>query len=722
MKHPATLGLSLLLLLAGASIPPQEADTKAIFDQIAKAPVDQVWNAVPKLEKLGRTALPELRTALADERPAVRLASAIVLYKAEIRDAALDGFRELIVKAPAEVRRAAAHASGILVARDLERNPERKQAFEKFLRAQAQESAKGDDRHLEIALWLAYWRQTNSLDSRRTIKGRIFDVTTDPEIKDEAALSLGEMHAFSDEMVRHLRSMSVYPTERGKLALAHLDYYDMRNLLERAEQRGIGDEPPSEYPKEFALLNEVVKKLKENHVTPDKIDIKKLVTNAARGMCADIDPYTAYYDEEMIRELMEDLEGDYGGIGARVAMKRDRAGNSWLTIVEPIFSGPAYSAGIRSGDMIVSIEGESTVNRDLQVLVKRLRGLENTPVKFKVYSRRWRENKDFEIVRKQIQIETTPYQLLPGQIGYINLTTFGPQNTDEVKEAVRDLTGKGMKSLVLDLRGNSGGYLNTAHQIAGLFLNKGQVIVVSKGRDGKVEEEYRAKNDPLTKVPMTVLVDELSASASEILAGALQAHKRAVLVGQKTFGKGSVQKLKNLETSKGAVRVTVARWYLEGDVSVEKEDPTKNGVMPDIEVKAADDELWLVAEADRVAREGGVDKYLSERMEKHRALFEELAEFDGADASRYPDFDAFYGALKTKADKGQVCRIVRAEMRHKVADLRGKAFVCDYQYDRVLQRGIANACKQAGIDHTTVKEYKGIDVKEPVVNTDKPID
>ena len=725
MARSCVLILTALLMLSGASPPVTQdvqGDVDRTFAKVKEAGIDDIWTHVPTLEKFGRTALTQIRKRIDDEDPKVSLVASIVMYRSNFRDPGLDGLKGLIKEGPSEIRRAATHASSILVTRDLDRNRARKERFQKFLREEAKKAVKGPDRKLATALWLAYWRLTRYIEPRRAIKDDIFEKSTDPEVRDDAALALAEMDAFSRPVRHHLRAMSLFPTAKGKLAASYLRLAVLQDLL-AAESLSDQPEKVNEVPEAFKLLQEIYDVLKANHVDPSKVDLEKLVTNAARGMAAGIDPYTAYYDEEMIRRLREeDLEGRYGGIGARVSMRKDRAGVTWLTIVEPIFSGPAYKAGLRSGDMIVSVEGESSANQDLQALVRKLRGKEGTTVKFKVFSRRWRENREFEIVRAQIQLETTPSRMLPGGIGYIRLTTFGERNTREVKAALQDLKDDGMRGLVLDLRGNSGGYLRTSVQIADLFLPRGALVVSSREREGP-PEEYRARRTAQTDVPMVVLVDDMSASASEILAGALQAHKRAVVVGKRTFGKGSVQKLKALESTEGktAVRITVARWYLEGDVSVEKDDPEKNGIEPDLTANLPERDFWLEAEADRLRSHGKIAAYLSKNFESNKKLFGKLADYDDRDPGSYPGFDALYKSLETKADKMQVREVLRDAVRRRVADARGKAFAVDYEEDTVLQQGILKACLQAGVDHKKVKEYKDLSAIRPEqIDPDQP--
>jgi C-terminal peptidase prc len=388
-------------------------------------------------------------------------------------------------------------------------------------------------------------------------------------------------------------------------------------------------------------------------------------------------------------------------------MRKDKAGTAWLTITEPIYSGPAYRNGLRSNDMITEIDGESTANKELDELVRRLRGQAGTTVKFKVMRRGWQKERDYAIVREEIQLETTQYRMLPGQIGYIKLVSFGEQDIDLVEDAIRDLMDQGMKALVFDLRGNTGGYLRTAVKIASYFLDRGQVIVSTRAR-GEEKDKRTADGSKLTDAPLYMLIDDNSASASEILAGALRDHGRAVLIGDKTFGKGSVQDLKYLKTTgeKTAVRVTISKWFLPKGQSVEKDNPKESGIEPDIKTTLPERDLWKEAEFDRLRTLDALDTYIKEQYEKNKELFKRLAENDGNDVSRYPAFDALYDSLKTKASKDEVREVVREYVRRRVQDEIGKPLYFDFQTDVGLQRAILEACKKANVDAKKIKEYE----------------
>ena len=517
------------------------------------------------------------------------------------------------------------------------------------------------------------------------------------EVREEAALVLAEMDRFGDAK-SVLVDLAKEPSERGRSAAAFLKLQDLVKDLRR--------EGASASRYDFKQLEEAIDALKSWYYDESKIVPEKLVEAAVRGACASLDPYTIYMDEAAIKQLKEeDLGGQYGGIGARVAMRKDKAGNAWLTIEEPIFSGAAYRNGLRSNDKIIEIEGESTANKELYELVKRLRGKAGTPVKFKVVRRGWIKERAYEIVREQIRLETTIHRMLPGGIGYIRLTTFGEQDIDLIEKAIKDLPA--MKALVFDLRGNSGGYLRTARKIASYFLEPGKEIVSTRAR-GKEMENLKADGSKLTDVPLVMLVDDGSASASEILAGALQDHKRALLVGERTYGKGSVQDIKFLETTgkKSGVKITISKWYLPSGRTVEKdkEKAIEGGVEPDVKIAPPERDFWRDAEFERLRAGDDVEKYI--KGIDSQELLLKIAESDGGDLSIYPGLDALVESLKTRASKEDVRDLVREQIRKRVQDeILKRPIYVDLQADVQLQRGVLEACRKAGVDAKAVREY-----------------
>lgn len=698
------LAVAVVASISARQDVPQQVEQ--VFAEVAKSDISQAWSFIPKLQSLGRTAQPEIKKGLTHADARVRLVAAIATYQAQERADAVAAMQKLAGEGDSAVRRTTASILSTLARRDSRDIPrDIQQGLIKFFRDEAGKAKAGDDRLLEIALLQAQWRINESIEPRRSLRDIFNASARNPIARNASALALAEMGDMASlEVRRHLRDMAVYPTAEGQMAALQLQISELEDRVADLMQRN----PAAGSKYDFSLLIEAMDKLKESYVDPDKIDAKKLIENAAKGMCAGIDPYTAYYDEKAIEQLRkEDLEGEYGGIGARVSMRKDRAGIGWLTIAEPIFSGPAYRIGLRSGDTITQVNGESTANQDLQLLVSKLRGKVGEKVKIKVYSRRWREEREFELARETVTLETTMASLLPGNIGYVKLTTFGEKHTEEVAAAIKDLTDKGAVSFILDLRDNSGGYLDTSVEIANLFLEKGLIVVESRGR-GQRDETYRTKEAAMTTKPLVVLVDGGSASASEILAGALRDQGRATLVGERTYGKGSVQKLKMLKTTddKTAVRMTIAKWYLPSGKSVHSDVAEENGILPDVVVKNEPPDLWIEVEADHLRLGGKIDAYLREKFPANKELFKKLADYDGGDPAAYPDFDALFTSLETRASKDEVRQILREEARRAVADDRGKSLPCDIEVDRQLQRGILEVCKAAKVAVDDIAEYK----------------
>lgn len=713
-RRPAAFALVVLSAVTGSALllPAQDVQDRVerIFDRIEESRGLGMWEGIRELDQLGPSALPEIRKGLTRADAFVRVAVCKVLYTNEFRDEALGALAKVVEGKNAPAKKAAADMIASLVAADKTLGDRDRGRIRADLEKQAEQS---DDALAQIALHRAVWSLTGNIQPARKVR-EILASTGRKDVKEEAALTLAEMDKFVWAKAT-LAELAKEPSDRGRMARSYLK---VNELTEHINRQLANQAAGTKY--DFRLLEEAIDALKSWYYDEGKVVPEKLVEAATRGAVASLDPYTVYMDEAAIEQLKkEDLGGEYGGIGARVSMQKDKSGRSFLTIVEPIFSGPAYRAGLRSGDTIIEVEGESTMNKELSDLVRRLRGKAGTKVSFKVIRRGWTKEREFSIARERIQLETTTHRMLPGDIGYIKLSTFGEQDIELVEKSVTDM--KGMKALVFDLRGNSGGYLRTAHKLASYFLNRGQLIVSTKGRG--VEQDRRvADGSKLTDVPMVVLVDDMSASASEILAGALQDHKRAVVVGRKTFGKGSVQDMKYLKTTeeKSAVKVTISKWYLPSGRTVEKDKQEEGGVHPDVKAEPPEREFWKEAEFERLLSGDEIDKYVKELLSSQKDLAGQLAESDGGDPARYPKFDALYEALKTKASKEEIRELVRDQLRRGVQDERARPFYFDFQKDHVLQRGILEACKLAKVDPKSIKDYE-IFAKagEPKASTDR---
>ena len=304
-----------------------------------------------------------------------------------------------------------------------------------------------------------------------------------------------------------------------------------------------------------------------------------LLHGAARGMVeAWKDPYTRFVSPSQLKDEEIELEGKYGGLGMYIG---DRDGQ--ILVISPMEDSPAERAGLKPKDQIVKVDNEVVVGWTSDRVVQKLRGEPNTKVT--VWVRREGEDEllDFEITREIIKLHSVRYEMLSDDIGYLKLTQFKHNTADESRNAVRDMLRKGMRALILDLRNNGGGLLDASVKISSMFLRNG-LIVETKGRSERANDKYYAdKNYYQTNIPMTVLINGGSASASEIVAGALNDRGRAKLIGEKSFGKGSVQTLFPLTDGSG-VYVTIARYYTPSGKVIDHV-----GLSPDIEVKGEPD-------------------------------------------------------------------------------------------------------------------------------------
>ncbi|HMK59879.1 MAG TPA: S41 family peptidase [Dissulfurispiraceae bacterium] len=318
---------------------------------------------------------------------------------------------------------------------------------------------------------------------------------------------------------------------------------------------------------------DVLNVIKKNYV--DEVKTKDLVSGAIKGMLASLDPHSGYMTAEAFKEFQVETKGEFGGLGIQISIK-----DGILTVIAPIEDTPAYKAGVKAGDKILKIDGESTKNMNIQDAVTKMRGPKGKPVTLNIFREGWTEPKDIAIVRDIIKIKSVKQKMLKGDIGYVKLTQFQEMTSDDLAKALKDLKGKGMKSIILDLRNDPGGLLNSAVDVAGQFLPAKKLVVYIKGRTGD-KVEYFTEGDEVsyTDLPMVVLVNQGSASASEIVAGALKDWNRAVVVGVQTFGKGSVQTLIPLSDGSG-LRLTTAKYYTPSGVSIQNV-----GITPDIVVK-----------------------------------------------------------------------------------------------------------------------------------------
>jgi carboxyl-terminal processing protease len=326
--------------------------------------------------------------------------------------------------------------------------------------------------------------------------------------------------------------------------------------------------------KDIKTFNEVFDLIKKNYV--DEVEPQALIQGAINGMIKTLDPHSAFMNADMYKELEVETKGRFGGIGIEITLLKDV-----LTVVSPIEDTPAYKAGVKSGDQIIKIDGKSTKDITIMEAVEKMRGPKDTKVTITIMREKMDKPKDFVLTRAIIQIKSVKTKTFEGNIGYIRIASFHERTTDDLRKALKEVTGKlhPMKGLVLDLRNDPGGLLIEAIEVSDMFLKSG-VIVSTRGRTRNMESKVNAKEDgnEIT-CPIVVLVNEGTASAAEIVAGALQDNGRALIAGTQTFGKASVQTIIPLDNG-SALKLTTARYYTPKGRSIQAE-----GIKPDIVIK-----------------------------------------------------------------------------------------------------------------------------------------
>jgi carboxyl-terminal processing protease len=327
----------------------------------------------------------------------------------------------------------------------------------------------------------------------------------------------------------------------------------------------------------FSSVQEVYAKMRNQF--DGKLDTQKLIDGAKKGLVAAAgDPYTVYFTNDEAKQFNDDLQGKFSGIGAEIGNK-----NSNVVVVSTLDDSPARKAGLLTDDIIGKVNDDDTTGWSIDQAVSKIRGDKGTTVKLTIV--RGQDVKEVSIVRDNIVNPSVTSQITDANIGYMRISRFAEDTSGLASKAAADFAAHGVKGVILDLRGDGGGYLTAAQDVAGLWVPAGQEVVQQR-RGDTVEDTLKAQGTaPLKGVPTIVLVDGGSASASEIVSGALQDHKAAQLLGTKTFGKGSVQQLVDLPLG-GQLKVTVAKWYTPNGKNINKQ-----GIVPDIELKPSAEDI-----------------------------------------------------------------------------------------------------------------------------------
>src|SRR5665213_2534147 len=328
--------------------------------------------------------------------------------------------------------------------------------------------------------------------------------------------------------------------------------------------------------RQLNLFGDVFERVRADYV--EKPDDSKLIESAINGMLAGLDPHSSYMDPKSFRDMQVQTRGEFGGLGIEVTME-----DGLIKVVTPIDETPAAKAGILANDIITQLDGEQVQGLTLNQAVEKMRGPVNTKIKLTIMRKGNDKPIEVSITRDVIRVKAVRSQVEGDDVGYIRMTQFNEQTTDGLKKAIADITAKvsndKLKGYILDLRNNPGGLLDQAISVSDAFLEKGE-IVSTRGRNAEETQRFNARPGDLTNhKPVIVLINGGAASASEIVAGALQDHRRVTVVGTRSFGKGSVQTIIPLGSGNGALRLTTARYYTPSGRSIQAK-----GIVPDIEV------------------------------------------------------------------------------------------------------------------------------------------
>ena len=329
------------------------------------------------------------------------------------------------------------------------------------------------------------------------------------------------------------------------------------------------------------LFAEVLEKIQNEYV--EEVDQAEIIDFAINGALQSLDPFSAYMNPKVFEESQSETSGEFGGLGIEVSME-----SGVIKVITPIDDTPASKAGVKAGDYIVKINGEQVQGKTLMEAVNLMRGPEGTSIEITVRRKGLRKAKIFKITREIIEIKSVISKIVDNKVGYLRLRAFNANSSSQLKKEIAKIEkNKKLVGYILDLRNNPGGLLSQAVTISDFFLNDGE-IVSTKGRKKRENRKFFAKKgDKIDGKPLIVLINNGSASASEIVAGALQDQKRAILLGETTFGKGSVQSIIPLK-NRGAIRLTISKYYLPSGKSI-----SEVGVVPDIKVEEEDEEFSI---------------------------------------------------------------------------------------------------------------------------------
>lgn len=551
-----------------------------------------------------------------------------------------------------------------------------------------------------------------------------------PAIRDRAAVALTRL-GHADEVQGRIDALAAQSGELALVARLAREVASDRRVIAQINEGGAKARKRDLVP---AVVSSVVTSYADTTMTfgldEIAVDSPNLVDAAARGMVGSLDDYSQYLTAKEYRKSNEEMQGTYVGIGAHVQKAEyDPA----VRISQPIYDGPAYAAGLRSGDLLWEIElngqRSSLQGMETEEVRNLLVGPKDTTVTVWVRRPGATELVKLTIKRDDVDVNTCEGTMLPGRIGYMRLTRFGGQSQVDMYRTLELLKIQGMKGIILDLRGNGGGYLHVVTQIAALFLKGEPQIALIKGvydryarpeieyARGPVDREGKPIHWPRHDQPMVVLIDGASASGSELLSGCLKDHGRATVIGEKSFGKGVGQAtfpitkpgldLEARDDSGRMLKVTVFNYYILPSMTSVERVAGVGGVVPHIEVHNPSLSTWEYYRSVEIAKAGKLAAWVRQNWAQHRDAWLKLAEFDARDAGQYPGLGDLRKELGSPLSDDRLRMELRREIRAVAADERRRPYIQSFEDDYVLQRGLVTlAGKIEGFDISTVPQYQ----------------
>ncbi len=691
--------LACIMLLSGVLAaaeqpgPAVATSVREILGKLSDRPDAPVWEIGQQLARLPEAAGVQLEQRLGGRKNADILACCYALLRSRVNRKAVDALEKMIRDDLVPLARKQ-EAAGLLV----ELGGALGIARVRMLLADDDLVAKGGmPESLRVTCIAGLLKMTNSMMDYRRLK-KLMLTAKNLRARTAAALALARAGYFRgvEPELERLRHMPGLIGQEAEILL---------QIRRRQKQIRGSDRLPGQ------LINEVMLDMRRYYAPDERdkdearqLEARNLASVAARALLNSVDPFSDYLSVQDWKDMEDSLHSNYGGIGAWVGMREGR-----FTILTPMFGKPAFKAGLRSMDTVEKIDGKDIKGMRLADIIKRLKGKAKTKVTVTVWRKGWVKSRDFVIIRDTINVPSLLSQMLPGNIGYIRLNSFadgdkrkGVKGSDELlRDTIVRFKRQNVKGVLLDLTNNPGGLLMTAVNVARVFLGNNKLIVSKRmkanlGGPGS----YRAgRGEPLYTGPLVVLINGGSASASEILAGALKDNGRAKLVGEKSFGKGSIQQPIPAWATGGHIKLTVGYYYLPSGRCIHGPYREEGGIKPDVPAKQPDISLDELEVRLKIRDSHEIEKWLENNFKRHEKKFRELLVFDDYSCSGYPDFGKLYSALTAAHPKSKLTpEIVRKELRVALIDYMrnslGEDILVDPMQSKIIQAGLVTLGKE----------------------------